>query len=41
MPASSWQANVMDDFKIDIVRSIDDAVDAVLDAGFATRHAEI
>lgn len=31
----------MDDLKIDIVRSIDDAMDAVLDAGFATRHAEI
>ena len=41
MPVLSWQANAMDDFKIDIVQSIDDAVDAVLDAGFATRHAEI
>ena len=41
MPVSLWQASVMDDFDIDIVRSIDEAVDAVINAGFATRHAEI
>ena len=41
MPASSWQADGMDDFLIDITQSIDDAVDEVLDQFFASRHAVI
>ena len=41
MPALLWPENAMDDFVIDITRSIDDAVDECLDSYFASRHAAI